>query len=59
MFICFFSDAFANHISGGEMIYRYMGPEALNSKQYRITLSDVQNAGGVCGNANQCFVPHL
>lgn len=39
LLICFFSDAFANHISGGEMIYQYLGPGASpNSKKYRITL---------------------
>ena len=33
------SEAFATHISGGEMIYEYQGPGAApNSKQYRITL---------------------
>src|SRR5436190_3228256 len=38
-FILLFSDVFANHISGGEMIYRYLGPGSTeNSKRYRITL---------------------
>ncbi len=34
-----FKDIFATHISGGEMIYEYLGPGgAPNTKQYRITL---------------------
>ena len=34
-----FSDVFASHISGGEMIYEYIGPGSLpNTKRYRITL---------------------
>jgi gliding motility-associated-like protein len=39
--LSFFSckEIFANHISGGEIIYEYLGPgSAVNTKQYRITL---------------------
>lgn len=37
--LSFFSDSFASHISGGELIYEYLGPgSAANSKKYRITL---------------------
>ena len=34
-FILLFSDAFSAHITGGEMIYQYLGPGAGNTKQYR------------------------
>lgn len=35
----FISDSFASHISGGEMIYEYLGPGSVaNSKRYRFTL---------------------
>ena len=38
-FLSCFSLAHAKHITGGEMIYDYLGPGAsLNTKQYRITL---------------------
>jgi len=37
--ILFFSDSFASHISGGELIYEYLGPgSAANSRKYRFTL---------------------
>ncbi len=38
LLVFLFNDTFANHISGGEMIYRYLGPGTGNSKRYRITL---------------------
>ena len=39
LFIFFFAEAFANHISGGEIIYQYLGPgSSPNSKKFRITL---------------------
>jgi len=58
LFICFFSDAFANHISGGEMIYRYMGPgSGPNSKQYRITLRLFRdNLGGGAAMPTSVFI---
>ncbi len=38
LFICS-KDIFAAHISGGEIIYEYLGPgSTANSKSYRITL---------------------
>jgi hypothetical protein len=38
-FISLFSIAYARHITGGEMIYDYLGPgTAANTKNYRITL---------------------
>ncbi|MBK7308616.1 MAG: gliding motility-associated C-terminal domain-containing protein [Chitinophagaceae bacterium] len=38
-FIFILSDCFASHISGGELIYEYLGPgSTANSKRYRITL---------------------
>jgi gliding motility-associated-like protein len=37
-FLFLFSDSFASHISGGELIYEYLGPGSANSKRYRITL---------------------
>ncbi|HMK03567.1 MAG TPA: PKD domain-containing protein [Ferruginibacter sp.] len=38
-FLLLFSNAYANHISGGEMIYQYIGPgTSPNTKIYRITL---------------------
>ncbi|MFM6924531.1 MAG: PKD domain-containing protein [Ferruginibacter sp.] len=51
----FVSDSFASHISGGEMIYEYLGPGALpNTKKYRITLklfrdNDCINCAGMPG----------
>ena len=37
--IFLFSDAFSAHITGGEMIYQYLGPgNTANTKRYRITL---------------------
>ncbi len=47
-FILNFSNAFSNHISGGEMIYRYLGPGAgPNTRSYRITLKLFRdNTGG-------------
>lgn len=39
LFSLLFSNAFASHISGGEIIYQYLGPgSAANTKSYRITL---------------------
>jgi gliding motility-associated-like protein len=41
LILLFFSckEIFANHISGGEIIYEYLGPgSSANTKQYRITL---------------------
>src|SRR5881398_3022817 len=39
IFVLLISEAFATHISGGEMIYEYIGPgAAANTKQYKITL---------------------
>lgn len=39
LFLVSFSDAFASHISGGELIYEYLGPGSTDgSKRYRITL---------------------
>ncbi|MEP6713267.1 MAG: PKD domain-containing protein, partial [Ferruginibacter sp.] len=39
IFMCVFSPVFAKHITGGEMIYDYLGPgTAANSKRYSITL---------------------
>ena len=51
IFFISISEAFATHISGGEMIYEYLGPGAApNSKQYRITLrlfrDDAADAAG-------------
>ncbi len=38
-FISLFSDVFSAHITGGEMIYLYLGPGSTpNTKSYRITL---------------------
>ncbi|MEP7237704.1 MAG: PKD domain-containing protein [Ferruginibacter sp.] len=38
-FTLLFSNVFANHISGGEMIYQYIGPGSTpNTKLYKITL---------------------
>jgi gliding motility-associated-like protein len=47
-FILIFSDAFSAHITGGEMIYQYLGPgSAPNTKSYRITLKLFRdNLGG-------------
>ncbi len=49
------SNTFASHISGGEMIYEYLGPGSLpNTKKYRITLklfrdNDCVNCAGMPG----------
>ncbi|MFZ1368986.1 MAG: hypothetical protein WAR78_01305, partial [Ferruginibacter sp.] len=46
--IFIFSDVFPAHITGGEMIYRYLGPgSTANTKSYRITLKLFRdNLGG-------------
>jgi gliding motility-associated-like protein len=46
--LLFFTDVFSAHISGGEMLYRYLGPGSLpNTKSYRITLKLFRdNTGG-------------
>lgn len=42
-----FADIFANHISGGEMIYQYLGPGiAANTKKYKITLKLFRDNNG-------------
>ncbi|HQY10829.1 MAG TPA: hypothetical protein PK133_01405, partial [Ferruginibacter sp.] len=39
LLVLLFSNTFASHISGGEMIYQYLGPgSSPNTKSYRITL---------------------
>jgi gliding motility-associated-like protein len=51
--LLFFSckEIFANHISGGEIIYEYLGPGgSANTKQYRITLRLFRDNDG--GGAN-------
>ncbi len=47
-FILLFSDSFAAHITGGEMIYQYLGPgSSPNTRSYRITLKLFRdNTGG-------------
>ncbi len=57
-FVLFFSDVFANHISGGEMIYRYIGPgSSANSKLYRITLRLFRdNLGGGAAMPNSVYI---
>ena len=46
-FILLFSDAFSAHITGGEMIYQYLGPGGTaNSKSYRITLKLFRDNNG-------------
>ncbi|MBP6022308.1 PKD domain-containing protein [Ferruginibacter sp.] len=53
-----FSDVIANHISGGEMIYEYLGPGGTaNSKQYRITLRLFRdNNGGGAAMPTNVFI---
>jgi gliding motility-associated-like protein len=42
-----FADVFANHISGGEMIYQYLGPGSTpNTKRYKITLKLFRDNNG-------------
>lgn len=37
--ICCFEQTFANHISGGELFYEYVGPGSLaNTKRYKLTM---------------------
>lgn len=58
VFILLISDAFANHISGGEMIYEYLGPGATpNTKQYKITLKIFRdNNGGGAAMPGSVFI---
>ncbi len=51
------SDAFANHISGGEIIYEYLGPGGTpNSKLYKITLRLFRdNNGGGAAMPNSVY----
>ncbi|MBK6634031.1 MAG: hypothetical protein IPG38_06700 [Chitinophagaceae bacterium] len=45
--IFIFSDVFPAHITGVEMIYRYLGPgSTANTKSYRITLNFSGTIGG-------------
>lgn len=48
LLLIFSTPLFANHISGGEMIYQYLGPgNTSNSKRYKITLRIFRdNLGG-------------
>jgi hypothetical protein len=48
LLILLFSDVFSAHITGGEMIYQYLGPgSSPNTKSYRITLKLFRdNLGG-------------
>ncbi len=57
LLILLFSDTFANHISGGELIYRYLGPGSGNSKQYQITLRLFRdNLGGGAAMPGVVFI---
>ena len=53
-----FSDVYANHISGGEMIYQYLGPgSSPNTKKYRITLRLFRdNNGGGAPMPSSVFI---
>ncbi|MGB4846195.1 MAG: PKD domain-containing protein [Ferruginibacter sp.] len=58
LFLIFAIPSFANHISGGEMIYQYLGPgSAANTKKYRITLRLFRdNLGGGAAMPSSVFI---
>ncbi len=57
-FILLYSHVFAAHISGGEMIYEYLGPgSTANTKRYRITLKLFRdNTGGGASMPTSVFI---